>query len=81
MVRLLELHGNHDPTMHGFIKVIRSVGGQDDQSMMSEREREGTVPANNINTIRTQVVRKLKMLLSHTHTRLYLREEDWRLTL
>ncbi len=30
-----ELYGNHDTAMHGLVKVIRSVGGQDDQPIMS----------------------------------------------
>ena len=37
MVWLVELYGDHDPTVHGLVKVIRSVGGHDDQSIVSEQ--------------------------------------------
>ena len=81
VVRLSELYGNHNPMMHGFINVIRSVGGQDNQSIVSERERgEGTVPANNINTIRTQERLKRLISLPHTHTHVSISERR-RLTL
>ena len=48
-------------------------------SCLGGREREGTVPANNINTIRTQERIKFKEVdftPSHTHACLYLREEE-----
>ena len=35
VVWLPELNGYHDPAMHGFIQVIGTVSGQDDQTIMS----------------------------------------------
>ncbi len=37
VVRLLELYGNHDATMHGLVKIIRPVGGHYDEAIMSVR--------------------------------------------
>ena len=38
VVRLPELDGYHDATMHGFIEVIRSIGSQYDQTVVSSEE-------------------------------------------
>ena len=39
MIRLTELNGNHDPTMHGFIQVIGTVGGHYYQPIMPEEKK------------------------------------------
>ena len=38
MVWLTELYGDHDPSAHGFIKVIGSVGSHDDKTAVPAAE-------------------------------------------
>ncbi len=41
VVGLAELDGNHDPPVHGLVQVVGTVGGHDDQPVVSGREEEG----------------------------------------
>ena len=57
MVRLAELDGDHDATVHGFIQVVRPIGGHDYQTIVSgERERRS---ANDYCTIGSLYIPKL----------------------
>ena len=42
VVRLTELDGYHDTTMHGFIEVIRPISSHDNQTIMSGEKIIGT---------------------------------------